>query len=182
MSFKFSNRKITDYFQIRKSTRKCKSDLDKEKRAQIEQAIKMQREEGLEVRTIENKGRGIFAMHAFARGDFVCEYAGEMITYARAKEREAKYALDPSIGCYMYFFEHKTKSWCIDATAETNRLGRLLNHSKLGGNCHTKLFEINSKPYLILVASRDIRPGEELTYDYGDRNKMSLQSHPWLAE
>ena len=178
-----SYRKITDYFQVRKSTRKCKSDLDKEKRAHIEHAIKMQYDtDGLEIRTIEGKGRGIFATRGFARGDFVCEYAGEMITYARAKEREAKYALDPAIGCYMYFFEHKTKSWCIDATAETNRLGRLLNHSKLGGNCHTKLFEINAKPYLILVAARDIRPGEELTYDYGDRNKMSLQSHPWLAE
>jgi [histone H4]-lysine20 N-methyltransferase SETD8 len=182
LHFKFSNRKITDYFQIRKSTRKCKSDLEKEKRMQIEQAIKCMHEEGLEVRNIPNKGRGIFAAKYFAKGEFVCEYAGEMISYALAKEREAKYSNDSSIGCYMYFFEYKSKSYCIDATAETDRLGRLLNHSKLGGNCHTKLFEINSKPYLILCASRDIRPGEELTYDYGDRNKMSLQSHPWLAE
>ena len=124
----------------------------------------------------------MFATKHFAKGQFVCEYAGEMISYALAKEREARYARDETIGCYMYFFEHKSKSYCIDATAETNRLGRLLNHSKLGGNCHTKLFEIGGKPHLILVASRDIRVGEELTYDYGDRNKLSLQSHPWLAE
>ena len=124
----------------------------------------------------------MFATHAFARNDFVCEYAGEMISYAEAKEREKKYARDPSIGCYMYFFEHKTKTYCVDATAETNRLGRLLNHSRLFSNCHTKVFEMNDRPYLILLASRDIQPGEELTFDYGDRNRIAVKSYPWLAE
>lgn len=127
------------------------------------------------------KGRGIFSTRRFERGEFVCEYAGEMISYKAAKKREEKYATDTSIGCYMYFFEHKSKQYCIDATAETDRLGRLFNHSKLEGNCHTKLFEMNSRPYLILVASRNIECGEELMYDYGDRNKTSLASHPWLA-
>jgi len=28
---------------------------------------------------------------------------------------------------------------------------------------------------------RDIEPGEELLYDYGDRSKESLEAHPWLA-
>ena len=179
---KYSNKKITDYFQIRKSSRKCKSDLEKEKRESIESSIKAMSEDGLEVKVIENKGRGVFATRYFQKGDFVCEYAGEMISYQQAKKREEMYGKDPSIGCYMYFFEHKSKSYCVDATAETSRLGRLLNHSKLGGNCHTKLFEIGARPYLILVASRDIRPGEEMTYDYGDRNKSSIESHPWLAQ
>jgi SET domain-containing protein len=58
----------------------------------------------------------------------------------------------------------------------------LLNHSKLGGNCFTKLFEIATEPHLILWAAKDIRTGQELTYDYVDRNKVALQSHPWLKE
>ena len=177
-----SNRKITDFFQIRKSSRKCKSDIEKEKRAHIEEAIRTGVEEGLEVRTLDSKGRAIFATRHFARGEFVCEYYGEMISYASAKKREQAYNKDANIGCYMYFFEYKSVRWCIDATAESTRLGRLLNHSKLDGNCQTKLFEIDSKPHLILVAARDIRPGEEMTYDYGDRNKVSLESHPWLAQ
>lgn len=177
------NKKITDYFQIRKSSRKCKSDIEKEKREYIENLIKsMKDQDGLEVKHIENKGRGVFATRKFDRGDFVCEYAGEIISYKAAKKREELYAADSSIGCYMYFFEHKSKQYCIDATAETDRLGRLFNHSKLGGNCHTKLFEMNQKPYLILVASRDIEIGEELTYDYGERNKVAIESHPWLAQ
>lgn len=177
-----SNRKITDYFQIRKSSRKTKSDLEKERRNLLEDLIKNRVEDGLEVRHMDDKGRGVFSCKYFKKGDFVCEYAGEMITYQIAKKREELYAQDSSIGCYMYFFEYKTKIWCIDATAETERLGRLLNHSKTEGNCRTQLFEIDSKPHLILVAARDIKPGEEMLYDYGDRNKNSIESHPWLAK
>ncbi len=176
------NKKITDYFQIRKSSRKCKSDLEKERREHIENTIKTMIEEGMEIKNIENKGRGVFSTRCFQRGEFVCEYAGEIISYKVAKKREELYAADPSIGCYMYFFEYKSKQYCIDATAETNRLGRLFNHSKTGGNCHTKLFEMNAKPYLILIASRDIKCGEELTYDYGERNRVAIESHPWLAQ
>jgi histone-lysine N-methyltransferase SETD8 len=156
--------------------------LIRAKYEQIEDKIRNESESGLEVRLTKNKGRSVFATHAFARNDFVCEYAGEMISYLEAKEREKKYARDPSIGCYMYFFEHKTKTYCVDATAETNRLGRLLNHSRLFSNCHTKVFEMNDRPYLILLASRDIQPGEELTFDYGDRNSLAVKSYPWLAE
>lgn len=67
----------------------------------------------------------------------------------------------------------------VDATKETGRMGRLINHSKTG-NCQTKLHDINGTPHLILVASRDIDKGEELLYDYGDRSKASIAAHPWL--
>lgn len=180
-SLNATNRLITDYFQIRKSSRRCKSDIERERREYVERAIKEQIEEGLEVKVMELKGRGVFATKRFERGQFVCEYAGEMISYKQAKKREEAYGRDATIGCYMYFFEHKSKQYCIDATAETERLGRLFNHSKLEGNCHTKLFEMNSRPYLILVASRNIELGEELMYDYGERNQQAIESHPWLA-
>jgi histone-lysine N-methyltransferase SETD8 len=133
------------------------------------------------VRVLANKGRAVFTSRAFHRGDFICEYAGEMIPYEVAKKREEAYAQDQSIGCYMYFFEYKSKHYCIDATAESGRLGRLLNHSKLDGNCQAKLFETAARPYIILVAARDIRVGEELTYDYGERDKSAIEAHPWLA-
>ena len=68
----------------------------------------------------------------------------------------------------------------MDATAESGKLGRLLNHSK-AGNCKTRVVGVGDRPYLILVAARDIKEGEELQYDYGDRSKSSIESHPWLA-
>lgn len=67
----------------------------------------------------------------------------------------------------------------MDATKESTRLGRLLNHSK-NGNCQTKLHDMDGIPHLILVASRDIESEEELLYDHGDRSKESISAHPWL--
>ena len=68
----------------------------------------------------------------------------------------------------------------LDATKPTKYLGRLLNHSRRG-NCKTKVVGIGNHPYMLLVAARDIKPGEELLYDYGDRSPESLSAYPWLA-
>ena len=68
----------------------------------------------------------------------------------------------------------------MDATNESNKLGRLVNHSKINMNICTKVFPVNDTPYLIFEASRDIEPDEELLFDYGDCSKKSLDSHPWL--
>lgn len=69
----------------------------------------------------------------------------------------------------------------IDATAETDRLGRLLNHSRNGNLC-PKTIEVNDIPRIVMIAKVDIQSGTELTYDYGDRSKKSLMYHPWLAQ
>ncbi|KAJ3603997.1 hypothetical protein NHX12_028738 [Muraenolepis orangiensis] len=131
------------------------------------------------VQHMEDKGRGVFATRGFTKGEFVVEYSGDLLDITRAKRREAKYALDPATGCYMYYFQYHSKTYCVDATRETTRLGRLINHSKTG-NCQTRLHDIDGKPHLILVASRDIDSEEELLYDYGDRSKAALSAHPWL--
>ena len=171
--------RITNIFPLRKSNRKTKSQQEKDEQARITKAIISKRFEGLEVRAIEGKGRGVFATRHFQRSDFVCEYSGELIGPNEAKKREKKYSEDSSIGCYMYYLQCNNNKYCIDATAEDGTLGRLLNHSR-SGNCKTKVHVIKDKPHLIFVTTREVKTGEELTYDYGDRSKDSLQSHPWL--
>uniref|UniRef100_A0A2K5RT10 N-lysine methyltransferase KMT5A n=1 Tax=Cebus imitator TaxID=2715852 RepID=A0A2K5RT10_CEBIM len=150
-----------------------------EERKRIDELIESGKEEGMKIDLIDGKGRGVIATKQFSRGDFVVEYHGDLIEITDAKKREALYAQDPSTGCYMYYFQYLSKTYCVDATRETNRLGRLINHSK-GGNCQTKLHDIDGVPHLILIASRDIAAGEELLYDYGDRSKASTEAHPWL--
>ncbi|XP_048855498.1 N-lysine methyltransferase KMT5A-A [Brienomyrus brachyistius] len=173
------NRKVTDYYPIRRSSRKSKSELKCKEQQRINHLIKNGIEEGMQVKHIEGKGRGVFAERSFQKGEYVVEYHGDLLQINDAREREAAYAQDPSTGCYMYYFQYLSKTYCVDATKETNRLGRLINHSKTG-NCQTKLHNINGIPHLILVASRDIEKGEELLYDYGDRSKDSIAAHPWL--
>ncbi|XP_033061217.1 N-lysine methyltransferase KMT5A-like [Trachypithecus francoisi] len=173
------NRKLTDFYPVRRSSRKSKAELQSEERKRIDELIESGKEEGMKIDLIDGKGRGVIATKQFSRADFVVEYHGDLIEITDAKKREALYAQDPSTGCYMYYFQYLSKTYCVDATRETNRLGRLINHSKCG-NCQTKLHDIDGVPHLILIASRDIAAGEELLYDYGDRSKASIEAHPWL--
>ncbi|XP_051545835.1 lysine methyltransferase 5Ab [Myxocyprinus asiaticus] len=173
------NRKVTDYYPIRRSCRKSKAELKCEKQQHIDDLITNNVEVGLKVKHIEGKGRGVFADREFQKGQFVVEYHGDLLEIDDAKERESQYAQDPTTGCYMYYFRYLDKTYCVDATKETNRLGRLINHSK-NGNLQTKIHDINGIPHLILLASRDIEVDEELLYDYGDRSKEAIAAHPWL--
>ncbi|KAM9841627.1 N-lysine methyltransferase KMT5A-A [Aulostomus maculatus] len=173
------NLKVTDFYPIRRSSRKSKTELKCEQKKVIDDLITNGIEEGMKVQHIEGKGRAVFATRCFRKGEYVVEYHGDLLEITDAKKREAEYAQNPETGCYMYYFQYLCKTFCVDATKETNRMGRLINHSK-NGNCQTKLHDINGVPHLILVASRDIDEGEELLYDYGDRSKASIAAYPWL--
>ncbi len=64
-----------------------------------------------EVKDFGPKGRGIVASKPFKKGEFVVEYAGDLIDTGIAKERENKYCNDMTAGCYMYYFKHKGKQY-----------------------------------------------------------------------
>lgn len=172
--------KVTAFFPIRRSARKTKNIVNEEKQIALEEAIASQNEDGLKITVFPNKGRGIIAAKDFARGDYVVEYSGELIYIQEARKREAIYSQDISTGCYMYYFKYGSTHYCIDATPESSRLGRLVNHSRFG-NLIPKVVEVAGLPRIVLIAKTDIKRDEELTYDYGDRSKKSLINHPWLA-
>ncbi|CAF0808135.1 unnamed protein product [Rotaria sordida] len=145
--------------------------------------IERQCEDGLEARhTGTIKGRGVYTTKKFFRNDYIVEYAGELLIQSEAKQREILYGRNHDIGCYMYYFKWGEKLFCVDATEETNRLGRLINHSRKNSNCQPKVFVVRDQPRLILVALRDIEIDEELFYDYGERRKDIVESFPWLNE
>lgn len=61
-------------------------------RTDLEKMIKSDCEDGLAVREVEGKGRGVFSTKPFARGSFVCEYKGDLIKLSKAKELEKTYS------------------------------------------------------------------------------------------
>ncbi|KAI6215113.1 [Histone H4]-lysine(20) N-methyltransferase [Aphelenchoides besseyi] len=177
---KGDDRKITEFFQIRRSNRKTSQRLQMEKLDKTLQLIDTGYNEDF-LRIYEcDKGRGIRAGREFAKDQFVVEYKGDLLTYAEARLREKMYAQDSKIGCYMYFFEHQNKRYCVDATTETKFKGRLVNHSLLSPNLKSKVVDGDGTIHLCLFAKRDIRIGEELLYDYGDRSSASIALNPWL--
>ena len=83
--------------------------------------------------------------------------------------------------CIKAVLDHNSSHICsIDATKDDHRYGRMVNHSKKAPNTQPKAFMINGVPRLCLMATRDIKVGEELLYDYGERRKDVLDSNPWL--
>ncbi|XP_022689700.1 N-lysine methyltransferase KMT5A-B-like [Varroa jacobsoni] len=173
-------KRITDFFQLRRSHRRTKGEMIKCKQMLMEEKVLHADETGFQIVKFEDKGRGVISNANLKAGDFVLEYAGDLIDLKEARRREELYVRDAAVGCYMYYFQHENTNHCIDATLESDRLGRLINHSIRSANLKTKSVTIGGIPRLIFVAKRDIIAGEELLYDYGDRSKTSLQSHPWL--
>ena len=77
----------------------------------------------------------------------------------------------------MYFFVHDSKRLCIDASTVPcschpdvpTTLGRLIKHSATEPNLKGRRLVLNNRVHLLLTATRDIAPMEELFFDYGVR-------------
>ncbi|HJR59882.1 MAG TPA: SET domain-containing protein-lysine N-methyltransferase [Vicinamibacterales bacterium] len=102
-------------------------------------------------------GLGVFAREAINKNTRIIDYAGELVANAKTARREARYLKQ---GCIWVF--RVNRAWSRDAAVGGN-IARFINHS-CTPNCWV---EIEPKTKTIWIrASRKIRPGEELTYDY----------------
>ncbi|KAL5770253.1 hypothetical protein ACOSP7_014407 [Xanthoceras sorbifolium] len=125
-----------------------------------------------------NKGWGLFADQLIWQGQFVCEYAGELLTTKEARRRQQIYDELASHGkissALLVIREHLPSGKAclrmnIDATGVGN-VARFINHSCDGGNLSTTLVRSSGAllPRLCFFASKDIKEGEELTFSYGE--------------
>ncbi|XP_067227718.1 uncharacterized protein [Chanodichthys erythropterus] len=112
------------------------------------------------------KGRGVFTTRAFFRGDFVLEYRGELLSSEESLDRTEHYT--EAENAFLFDFQWRGRNWCMDASKEDGSLGRLVNDEHRNPTCKMRTLEVSSKPHLCLFAVRDILPGEEITYNYGD--------------
>ena len=97
-------------------------------------------------------GLGLFATAPIEKGAFIVEYTGRRITTAEADRREARGAR------YMYEINSR---WTVDGSSRRN-IARYANHS-----CRPNAESDIVKGKVILRAIKAIRPGSEITFDYG---------------
>uniref|UniRef100_F7BXJ6 [histone H3]-lysine(9) N-methyltransferase n=1 Tax=Monodelphis domestica TaxID=13616 RepID=F7BXJ6_MONDO len=109
-------------------------------------------------------GWGVRALQTIPQGTFICEYVGELISDAEADVRE-----DDS---YLFDLDNKDgEVYCIDARYYGN-ISRFINHLCDPNIIPVRVFMLHQDlrfPRIAFFSSRDIRTGEELGFDYGDR-------------
>ena len=100
-------------------------------------------------------GWGVFAARSIEKGARIVEYKGELISSAEGLRRQERYARRGRLWTFVV-----NTRWSRDAGVGGN-IARYINHS-CHPNCHV---DIVGRTIWIL-ASRRLRAGEELTYDY----------------
>ncbi len=94
-------------------------------------------------------GLGLYAAQPISRGELVVEYTGRLLPSEDAYRKGGK-----------YLFEVNSR-WIVDGSGREN-ISRYINHS-CKPNCEPRTRGMR----ILIYALRAIRPGEELTYDYG---------------
>ena len=109
----------------------------------------MPRDEPFEVRRTRT-GLGLFATKPIPKGKRIIEYRGPLVPNDDVEKSNGKY------------FFGVNKKWSIDGSARTNT-ARYINHS-----CHPNAeTTVSNRRRVWIWARRNIKPGEEITYDYG---------------
>ncbi|CDW57512.1 SET domain containing protein [Trichuris trichiura] len=112
-------------------------------------------------------GIGVFAAEDLEVGDFICEYAGEIITQAEADRRGFMYDYTGKSYLFcIYIFSYLTPfaNFDIDATRFGNE-ARFINHSSKP-NCEPHVKLVYGSHRIGIYATTSIKKNSELFFNY----------------
>ena len=98
---------------------------------------------------------GLFAQGDIKKGEKVIEYKGKKFTHKQVEENDR---FDNSKAIYLFTLNER---YVLDGDTKTNT-AKYINHS-CDPNCEVDI--INGKIWIIAI--KDIKKGDELSYDYG---------------
>ena len=108
-------------------------------------------------------GDGVFALQSITKNTRIIDYAGEMISHAESARREARQLPRGRIWCFTV-----SRRRVRDASVGGN-LARFINHA-CRPNCYSQVIG----DIIWIRAARNIRAGEELTYDYNTEGAAGI--------
>lgn len=110
----------------------------------------------IQVRRSGIHGKGVFALKPIMKGETIIEYLGEVITWKQAQRQPPHNPDEPN---HTFLF-HLDDRHVIDGTRGGNA-ARWINHA-CAPNCEAE----DNDGRIFIKALRNIRPGEELNFDY----------------
>jgi SET domain-containing protein len=109
-------------------------------------------------------GWGVFATQPIPKNKRIIDYAGEKIPNRESLKRETRYLKKGHIWCF------KLNRLYVRDAAVGGNVARYINHA-CKPNCYTQVVGDT----IWIRAARNIRKGEELTYDYSTDGEGSIQ-------
>ena len=177
----------TEYMGVEKPIVECNDDCRCDKNC-TNRVVQRGLQTNVEVFNHEKKALGLRTLDAISKNQFVCEYAGEILTHKEAKSR-SNLLTDIDMNYILAVKEHLQNGTVLHTYVDPKQfgnVGRFINHS-----CKPNLFMVpvrvnNSIAHMALFAVRDISIGEELTFDYsGETSPNSdykIRTHPQDCE
>ena len=118
----------------------------------------------IERRRSRIQGWGVFATLPITKNTRIIDYAGEKITNRESLKREDHYLRAGHIWCFKL-----NRLYARDAAVEGN-VARFINHS-CRPNCYSQVIGQT----IWIRAARNIRAGEELSYDYNTTGNAAIR-------
>ena len=109
-------------------------------------------------------GWGVFAGEAINKNRRIIDFAGELIDHKESLKRESRYLKRGEIWVFTV-----NRRWVRDANSGGN-VARFINHG-CAPNCYTQIIGHT----IWIRAARNIKPGEELTYNYHSDGVQVIQ-------
>lgn len=133
------------------------------------------RSELCEVRGSEIHGRGVYATRDIAADEKIIEYVGELVDKEESGRRgTAQHERAIETGDAAVYIFNVTKKYDLDGNFPWNT-ARLINHS-----CEPNCQAWATGKKIFIHALREIKAGEELTFDYGF-DVECFEDHPCLC-
>jgi hypothetical protein len=102
-------------------------------------------------------GKGVFALQTIGAGERIIEYTGEVITWPEALRRHPHNPAEPN-----HTFYFSLDGGCVIDAAVGGNAARWINHA-----CEPNCEADEQDGRVFIKALRQLKPGEELFYDYG---------------
>ncbi|KAE8234606.1 hypothetical protein CF326_g343 [Tilletia indica] len=115
----------------------------------------------IEIVLTPNKGYGVRTPVDIERDTFIYEYIGEVINHQFFLKRMQQYKDE---GIRHFYFMMLQREEYLDATKKGGK-ARFLNHS-CNPNCYVEKWQVGKHMRMGIFARREIRAGEELTFNY----------------